>query len=140
MLVPKGGHFVPFCMTLDTSRTTEGPSWGHSKVVLGAIGSFLEPFYGHLSPKIDKVSEELTLKYPHEEPCVVMHFSPRVSPIMLKAMQGLGYSRIRERTALGSYSRARHTSILETPSCAGTGVRRWTTARWPTGVVCLALL
>jgi hypothetical protein len=30
---------------------TAGPSWGHSKVVLGAIGSFLEPFCGHLSPK-----------------------------------------------------------------------------------------
>ena len=50
---------------------TEGPSWGHSKVVLGAISSFLEPFCRHLSPKIDKVSEELTLRYPHEEPCVV---------------------------------------------------------------------
>ena len=32
--------------------------------------SFLEPICGHLSPKIDKVSEELTLRYPHEEPCV----------------------------------------------------------------------
>ena len=30
----------------------------------------LEPFGGHLSPKIDKVSEELTLRYPHKEPCV----------------------------------------------------------------------
>ena len=30
---------------------TAGPSWGHSKVVLGAIGSSLEPFCGHLSPK-----------------------------------------------------------------------------------------
>ena len=36
--------------------STEGPSWGHSRVVLGAIGSFLEPFQVHLSPKIDKVS------------------------------------------------------------------------------------
>ena len=50
--------------------STEGPSWGHSKVVLGAIRSFLKPFCGHLSPKIDKVSEESTLRYPHEEPCV----------------------------------------------------------------------
>jgi hypothetical protein len=32
--------------------------------------SFLEPFRGHLSPKIDKVPEELTLRYPHEGPCV----------------------------------------------------------------------
>ena len=42
----------------------------HPRVVLGAIGSFLEPFCGHLSPKIDKVSEELTLRYHHEEPWV----------------------------------------------------------------------
>ena len=39
-------------------------------LVLGALCSFLEPFCGHLSPKIDKASEELTLRYPHEEPCV----------------------------------------------------------------------
>ena len=44
--------------------STEGPSWGHSRVVLGAIGSFLEPFCGYLSPKIDKVSEELTFDIP----------------------------------------------------------------------------
>ena len=49
-------------------KTTEGPSWGHSKVVIGAIRSFLEQFGGHLSPKFDKVFEELTLRYPHEEP------------------------------------------------------------------------
>ena len=54
----------------NSAHTTEGPSWGHSKVVLGAIRSFLESFCGHLSPKIDKVSEELTLRS-HEEPCVV---------------------------------------------------------------------
>ena len=45
--------------------------WGYPVFVLGAISSFLEPFRGHLSPKIDTVSEELTLKYPHEEPWVV---------------------------------------------------------------------
>ena len=50
---------------------TEGPAWGYPMLVLGAVCSFLEPFCGNLSPKIDKVSEELTLKYPHEEPCVV---------------------------------------------------------------------
>jgi hypothetical protein len=33
--------------------------------------SFLEPFCGHLSPKIDKVSLKLTFEYPHEGPCVV---------------------------------------------------------------------
>ena len=42
--------------------------WGHPVFVFGAISSLLEPFRGHLSPKIDKVSEELTLKYHHEEP------------------------------------------------------------------------
>ena len=36
----------------------------------GISGSFLEPFCGHLSPKIDKVSEMLTLRYSHEGPCV----------------------------------------------------------------------
>jgi hypothetical protein len=32
--------------------------------------SFLEPFCGHLSPKHDKVSGELALRYPHEGPCM----------------------------------------------------------------------
>ena len=50
--------------------TAEGPMWGHPMPVLGALSPFLEPFCGHLSPKIDKVSEKLTLKYPHEGPCV----------------------------------------------------------------------
>jgi hypothetical protein len=50
--------------------TTRGPSWGHSRFVPGAIGPLLEPFCGHLSPKIDKVYEKLTLRYPHEGPCV----------------------------------------------------------------------
>ena len=36
--------------------STEGPSWGHPMLVLGALGSFLEPFCGHLLPKVDKVS------------------------------------------------------------------------------------
>ena len=34
------------------------------------MGSFLEPFCVHLSPKIDKVSQKLTFEYPHEVPCV----------------------------------------------------------------------
>ena len=50
--------------------TTRGPSWGHHSVVLGAIMSFLEPFCGYLSPKIEKVSLKLTFEYPHEGPCV----------------------------------------------------------------------
>ena len=48
--------------------TTKGPMRGHPMLVLGALCSFLEPFCGHLSPKNDKVSEELTLRYPHEGP------------------------------------------------------------------------
>jgi hypothetical protein len=52
-------------------QATQTPMWGHSRFVLGAIGSFLEPFCGHISPKIDKVSEKMTLRYPHEGPCVV---------------------------------------------------------------------
>ena len=36
--------------------TTEGPMWGHPMPVLGALSPFLEPFCGHLSPKLDKVS------------------------------------------------------------------------------------
>jgi hypothetical protein len=38
------------------AHTTPGPSWGHPNVVLGAILSLCEPFCGHLSPKMDKVS------------------------------------------------------------------------------------
>ena len=38
------------------SLPTEGPSWGYSGFVVGAIGSFLEPFRGYESPKVDKSS------------------------------------------------------------------------------------
>ena len=55
---------------------TKGPMWGHPMLVLGALCSFLEPFCGHLSPKIDKVSEELTLRYPHEGPWVDTPLGP----------------------------------------------------------------
>jgi hypothetical protein len=40
------------------SDTTEGPSWGYPKVVLGAIRSFLEPFCGHSSPKVDEIFQK----------------------------------------------------------------------------------
>ena len=53
------------------SRTTQSPMWGYPVLVLGAISSFLEPFRGRLSPKVDNVSKELTLRYPHEGPWVV---------------------------------------------------------------------
>ena len=36
-------------------EATEGPLWGHPRCGLGAVGAVLEPFCGHLSPKIDKV-------------------------------------------------------------------------------------
>ena len=57
---------------------TRGPSWVHPTVVLGTIRSFLEPFCGHFLPKIDKVSEETTLRHPPEGPCMV--FFPRGYP------------------------------------------------------------
>ena len=41
--------------TTFSSVSTRGPLWGHHSVVLGAIMSLLEPFWGYLSPKIDKV-------------------------------------------------------------------------------------
>ena len=44
--------------------TTEGSSWGHPRCGLGAIGAVLEPFCGHLSPKIDKVSCKSTFEIP----------------------------------------------------------------------------
>ena len=46
-----GGHHRASAL----SRTTEGPLWGHPRCGLGAVGAVLEPFCGHLSPKIDKV-------------------------------------------------------------------------------------
>ena len=41
---------------LMSSISTKGPMWGYPVFVLGAVCSFLEPFRGHLSPNIDKVS------------------------------------------------------------------------------------
>ena len=37
-------------------RSTKGPMWGYPRCGLGAVGAVLEPFCGHLSPKLDKVS------------------------------------------------------------------------------------
>ena len=45
-------------------RATRDPSWGHPRCGLGAVGAVLEPFRGHLSPKIDKVSCKLTFEIP----------------------------------------------------------------------------
>ena len=67
------GHLLPASRGSGT-HATKDPMWGYPVFVLGAIGSFLEPFCGYLSPKIDKVYEKMTLRYhagPHEGPCVV---------------------------------------------------------------------
>ena len=60
-----------FCLTEQENCThskeywpTEGPLWGHSRCGLGAVGAVLEPFCGHLSPKIDKVYWKLTFEVP----------------------------------------------------------------------------
>ena len=49
---------------LPDSGATRGPSWGHPRVVLGAVGSFLELFCGHLLPNVDKFSWKLTSEIP----------------------------------------------------------------------------
>ena len=64
---------------MHVSVSTKDPMWGHPMLVLGALCSFLEPFCGHSSPKINKVSEELTLRYPHEGPWVVPSPMPTFS-------------------------------------------------------------
>ena len=61
---------------------TKGPMWGHPVFVLGAISSFLEPFRGYLSSKIDKFSQELTLRYHHEEPWVVKSEEARLDTVI----------------------------------------------------------
>ena len=38
-------------------RATEGPSWGHPVLVLGAVSLFSEPFCGKLLSKVDKPVE-----------------------------------------------------------------------------------
>ena len=39
-------------------KTTKGPMWGHPMPVLGALSPFLEPFHGHLSPKVDEIFQK----------------------------------------------------------------------------------
>ena len=41
-----------------TAWSTEGPLWGHPRPVLGATDPYLEPFCGHLSPKVDKIFQK----------------------------------------------------------------------------------
>jgi serine/threonine protein kinase len=40
------------------SRSTKGPSRGYPMPVLGALSPFLEPFCGHLSPKVDAIFQK----------------------------------------------------------------------------------
>ena len=54
--VPLSRNFHCPLLRLDGGSSTEGPMWGHPMPVLGALSPFLEPFCGHLSPKLDKVS------------------------------------------------------------------------------------
>ena len=44
-----------FLRVMSPRVATYGPMWGHPMPGLGALSPFLEPFLGHLSPKLDKV-------------------------------------------------------------------------------------
>jgi hypothetical protein len=72
----------------------KGPMWGHPVPVLGAISPFLEPFRGRVSSNIDNVSENLTLRYPHEGPWVDLDsesaflFSAREEDFKVKFREG----------------------------------------------------
>ena len=45
-------------------KTTKGPMWGYPRLVLGALGSFLEPFCGHVLPRVDRLCSKLTFEIP----------------------------------------------------------------------------
>ena len=83
---------IPLCPMLRyatpqpvTTRSTRWTSREHPNVVLGAILSFFEPFCVHLSPKVAKVSYELTFEYPHE--------GPGVDPVHTEDFEGFVASR-----------------------------------------------
>ena len=101
--------------------------WGHPMPVLGALSPFLEPFLGHLSPKIDKVPEELTFEIPPRRalsgvlwttpshPSPVTSFSCKLLSLLqfrLRATGTDGESQIRQST---------HESLF--PPLAGCGAR-----------------
>ena len=88
---------VPQSLSLSQSLPTEGPSWGHAVLVLGAVSSFLEPFCGGLLSNIDKPVANRLLKYPHEGPCVgrdraICH--PKVDGAVLR-VQHVNFDRLR---------------------------------------------
>jgi hypothetical protein len=63
--------FLSLCACQPPHRVpSKGPMWGYPRLVVGALGSLLEPFCGHVLPKVDKLCSKLTFEYPHEEPCV----------------------------------------------------------------------
>ena len=56
---PKPPKFV-MCtlLLLIVEKPTEGPSWWYPRPVLGAIDPYLEPFCGHLSPKVEEIFQK----------------------------------------------------------------------------------
>ena len=74
---------------------TKGPMWGYPRLVLGALGSFLEPFFGHVLPKVDKICSKLTFEIPPRralrgrvEGCGVEGFRCRVQGRRLRVALG----------------------------------------------------
>ena len=61
--------------------TAQPPALPREALRGGISRSFLEQICGHVSPKIDKVSEELTLRHPHEGPCVAVQTRARVEVV-----------------------------------------------------------
>ena len=53
--VDRGEWIPPRVRRAGALLATEGPSWGYPMLVLGTVCSFLEPFRGHLSPKVIKI-------------------------------------------------------------------------------------
>ena len=55
---------LPGAVVSQPAETTKGPMWGYPRLVLGALGSFLEPFCGHVLPKVEKLCSKLTFEIP----------------------------------------------------------------------------
>jgi len=84
--------------------------------------SFLEPFCGHLSPKINKVSEELTLRYPHEETCVGCLSAPERPCHILKSKARI-WPRFQGASSLLAERRQRLLSACHRQTRQGLGTR-----------------
>jgi hypothetical protein len=83
--------------------------WGYPVPVLGAISPFLEPFRGRLSPNIDNVSEQLTLRYPHDGPWVVLR-TEYLCTVVLRGCWGDAAPDERDT----SEPRGKHSKVLKT--------------------------